>query len=352
MMYQNEPKARSPSLTICIATYNRARYIGETLDSILAQIQGCVELVVVDGASPDHTPEVLARYVAQFPGLRYYREQENSGVDGDYDKAVSYARGDYCWLMSDDDLLRPDAVARVLDAIRTGVDLVVVNSEIRSADFSALLQPQCLKIEADAAYTASEAERFFLDAANYLSFIGGVVVRRSVWLERDRSSYYGSLFVHVGVLFQKPLENGAYLISDPLIVIRYGNAMWTSRGFEIWMFKWPSLIWSFAGFSDQAKAGVYPREPWRLPRKLVLQRGIGGYGLQEYRRHIAARARWWSRVMPWLVAMIPAWLVNLLASVYCIFVNKGARSGLYDLVRSPHATRLGRYLARHFSDIR
>ena len=144
---------------------------------------------------------------------------ENSGVDTDFDKSVGYALGEYCWLMTDDDLLRPGAVARVLSAVRTGVDLVVVNSEIRSADFSVLLEPRILKIESDVDYQANHAERFFVETANYFSFIGGVVVRRSVWLERDRASYYETLFVHVGVLFQRPLENGVHVIANPLIVM-------------------------------------------------------------------------------------------------------------------------------------
>ena len=78
-----------PRLTICIATYNRAKFIGETLDSILSQMHLGVELVIVDGASPDNTPEVMAEYTSQYPALRYYRETENSGIDGDYDKAIA-----------------------------------------------------------------------------------------------------------------------------------------------------------------------------------------------------------------------------------------------------------------------
>ena len=114
------------------------------------------------------------------------------------------------------------------------------------------------------------------------------------------------------------------------------------------MFKWPDLIWSFAGFSGEAKSQVCPREPWRLLRMLVLHRGIGGYGVQEYYRHIAARIKDWSRMVSWLIAMSPARLNNLLASLYFIFLNRNARCTLYDLSRSRHATRIGRYLARHF----
>ena len=80
----------APELSICIATYNRGKFIGETLDSILSQLVPGVELIVVDGASPDDTPGVMAQHLSHHPEIRYYREQVNSGFDRDYDKTVRY----------------------------------------------------------------------------------------------------------------------------------------------------------------------------------------------------------------------------------------------------------------------
>lgn len=339
-------KAQSIKLSICIATYSRGKFIGETLDSILSQMLPGVELVVVDGASPDNTPEVMAQYLLRYPEIRYFREQENSGIDADYDKAVGYARGEYCWLMTDDDLLRGGAVSRVLASLDGCPDLVVVNAEVKNADFSTVFDTGILKFSSDREYGEKDREVFFSEVAKYLSFIGGVVIKRQVWLERDRASYYGSLFIHVGVIFQHQPVIRVKVIANPLIVIRYGNAMWTARGFEIWMFKWPQLVWSFADFSAQSKAAVSRREPWRLIKQLVLYRAIGGYGLAEYQQYIASRAQGASRWLYRAIAMIPASIVNTFAALYCVLINRNARSGLYDISRSRHATWLSRLLAR------
>ena len=60
-----------------------------------------------------HRKLVLERYLEPGRPLRYFRESVNSGVDRDYDKAVGYASGEYCWLMTDDDLLQiPDFSAK------------------------------------------------------------------------------------------------------------------------------------------------------------------------------------------------------------------------------------------------
>ena len=73
----------TPKLSICIATFNRSKFISETLDSILAQLDSRVEIIVVDGASPDNTKDVLEEYIYRNPQLKYYCEQVNSGVDAD-----------------------------------------------------------------------------------------------------------------------------------------------------------------------------------------------------------------------------------------------------------------------------
>src|SRR4029077_6991959 len=157
-------------------TYNRAAFIAETLDSILEQITADVELIVVDGASPDNTAEVIGRVALRYPALRYHRQNENSGVDRDYDKAIGYAAGEYCWLMTDDDVLVPGALRRVLAALEGGPDLLVVNSEIRNRDLSVTLESPRLDVSEDLEFDANRREEFFAKTANYLSFIGGAVI--------------------------------------------------------------------------------------------------------------------------------------------------------------------------------
>jgi abequosyltransferase len=333
-------------LSICIATFKRSRFIGQTLDSILDQMQPGVELLVVDGASPDDTPEVMAYYVGKHPEIRYYRENRNSGIDADYEKAVGYAKGDYCWLMTDDDLLKPDAIGAVLRAIEDSPKLVVLNSEVCSTDFSVVLTPRFIQIEKDKFYCSSELDSLFAETAGALSFIGCVVIRRTVWQARVRERYMGTLFIHVGVIFQAPALDSVRVIAEPLISIRYGNAMWTSRGFEIWMFKWPDLLWSFTQIAERSKSIVSPREPWRQLRKLLLYRAIGGYDRAEYRRSIESRVSGTRKCCVIGIAILPAKLANAIASAYCGLFARRARTNMYDLVRSENASWFTRLVAR------
>jgi abequosyltransferase len=226
---QSSADSGRPALSICIATYNRCTYIAQTLEAILDRLPAGVELVIVDGASSDNTAAVIEPFARASSAVRYIRESSNSGVDRDFDKAVCHARGEYCWLMSDDDVLVPGAVARVLEQLEPPLDLLVVNSRICNADLSVELSPRYLGITSDRCYDAKSGDSFLGEVGDYLSFIGGVVIRQSRWLERER--YLGTLFIHAGVIFQAPLSR-IKILADSLIVIRYGNAMWSDRGYE------------------------------------------------------------------------------------------------------------------------
>jgi len=86
-------------LSICIPTYNRADYIGETLSSIISQSGDDIEIVIVDGASTDNTEGVVNEFQGRFENIHYHREKKNNGVDADLAKSVALAQGEYCWLM-------------------------------------------------------------------------------------------------------------------------------------------------------------------------------------------------------------------------------------------------------------
>ena len=334
-------------LSLCIATLNRAGYIGQTIDAILPQLTPEVELVVVDGASHDETPTLMAQYERLHPNIVYRREAQNCGFDSDFDKAVAYARGDYCWLMSDDDLIVPGAIAQVLTRLADSPQAVIVNADIRDRELRELLKPRQMALDDDRDYGEADHERFLTDAGSYLSFIGAVVVERAWWLGRERAAYYGSMFVHMGVLFQLPAPALVKCVAQPLVQIRYGNAQWTARAFEIWMFKWPSLIWSFGHFSEKARCQVSCRHPGTSLRTLVWYRGLGAWDAAQLSHDgIAPRERVFHALAP-LVSRLPVRPLNAALAVYCAISRHGdSAMKLYDLAQSAGSSATARRLAR------
>ncbi len=348
MIEDKSYKKGTPKLSICIATYNRGKFIAETLDSILGQMKPGIELIVVDGASQDNTEEVMRQYLLRHDDIYYYRETENSGVDRDYDKAVSYARGEYCWLMTDDDLLCSGALSLILNCLNESYDLVVVNAEVRNNDFSKLLKNRLLEFTEDKEYWTNDSEQFFTEASKYLSFIGGVIIKRKLWLERDRSSYYGTQFIHVGVIFQHPPLERIKIISNPLIVIRYGNAMWKPKSFDIWVMTWPRLISSFSDFPDNIKQRIGSCDPWKQMKNLVFYRALGAYSVVEFRKLMPNHTLSLARIIAYIVSVFPGPLVNFIVILYQCLCKKSPLIALHDLKYCPYSSSIGRFWLRFF----
>jgi glycosyltransferase involved in cell wall biosynthesis len=326
------------TLSICIATRNRAGFIGATLESIVCQATDQVEIVVLDGASTDDTEPVVRRYQERFPRLRYLRQETNMGVDRDFATAVDLAQGAYCWLFSDDDVLKPGAIRVVLDAIRHDYALIIANAEVRNADLSEVLEAKRLPFTTNKTYKPIENQLLLTDTLDYLTFIGCVIIKRQVWGAREKEKYFGSFFIHVGIIFQRPLPDDALAIAEPLVSIRYGNAMWLNKYFEIWMFKWPGLVWSFADFTDSVKHRVCPKEPWRSLTTLLLFRAKGVYAKKEYAEWLQPLLEsYWDRVLSRAIASFPGRAANLLFFVYfSIFRRPSSRRQiLVDLANSP-----------------
>jgi glycosyltransferase involved in cell wall biosynthesis len=342
-------------ISICIPTLNRGDYIGETLESIVSQLENGVEVVIIDGGSLDKTESVVDLYQKLFPAIRYIKspaskkQPSNEGFDRDCNYAVEVANGEYCWLMTDDDLLLPGAISRVLQYTDGTRDLIIANAEVRNIDFTKVLEARRLNIFEDKDYGIEERDTFLATVGSYVSFVGGVIIRRDLWMERDRKSYYGTLFIHVGVIFQHPPLQKTKVIADPLIIIRYGNAMWMSRGFEIWMFKWPELIWSFPDFSSKAKEAVCSREPWKRMRVIFLHRAMGGYTRKEFDHFFSCSVRGIRRILLFGISIFPAKIANFVVSLYFVFVKRKFHMDLDSLLRSPNATWASRFLARFLS---
>ncbi len=110
----------TPWLSILVPVYGVEAYLPACLDSILAQADEGVEVVLVDDASPDGCAAVLADYAARYPQrVRVLTHECNQGISAARNTLLEAARGEYLWFIDSDDLLEPRALAslkRITDA--------------------------------------------------------------------------------------------------------------------------------------------------------------------------------------------------------------------------------------------
>jgi glycosyltransferase involved in cell wall biosynthesis len=115
-----------PLVTVIIGAYNAERYLGEAIESVLAQTYPDVELIVVDDGSTDRTGEIAESYGDRVRCIR----QANGGMAASRNRAIPEARGDYLAFLDADDRFPPDKLASQLAVFEAGPELDVVYGHV------------------------------------------------------------------------------------------------------------------------------------------------------------------------------------------------------------------------------
>jgi glycosyltransferase involved in cell wall biosynthesis len=107
----------APTASVVIPTFNRSRGLRRALASVLAQSFVDFEALVVDDASTDGTPDLVASFTD--PRVRYQRQPINVGVARNWGTGLSLARGEFVALLMDDDWYGPEFLAHRVVALRS-----------------------------------------------------------------------------------------------------------------------------------------------------------------------------------------------------------------------------------------
>lgn len=119
---------RRPKLSLCISTFNRGRWVALSLRNIFSQISEArddLEILVVDNTSTDGTPEMMAPFFDR-SDFRFVRNLQNVGMLGNLAVTAHHARGEYIWILGDDDLVRPGVIERILGVLREKPELALI----------------------------------------------------------------------------------------------------------------------------------------------------------------------------------------------------------------------------------
>ncbi|MFT0848093.1 glycosyltransferase family 2 protein [Actinomycetaceae bacterium L2_0104] len=104
-----------PVVSVIIPLFNSEDYLGETLDSLLAQTFLDWEAILVDDASSDDSFEVASRYSASDSRFRVLRQSTNMGAAKARNRALGQARGRYIAYLDSDDYWFPDKLEAQID---------------------------------------------------------------------------------------------------------------------------------------------------------------------------------------------------------------------------------------------
>jgi glycosyltransferase involved in cell wall biosynthesis len=214
------PMAEKPLASVLMSNYNYGRYVGEAIESVLAQTYSRLELVICEDGSTDQSCDVIGEYQQRDSRVTLIRKA-NGGQASGYNAAFAASRGEVICFLDSDDVYLPAKLERIVEAFcanpeagALGHKLIRVNERRRPIGLAPLLARMPTGWQGD----------YMLRNAGFLEYMapgGGLSLRREIARrifplpETGPLSHYGDV----------PLMRLAPLMTN-LVAIEEGLAEW------------------------------------------------------------------------------------------------------------------------------
>lgn len=199
-------------LTIAIPTYNRVTTLKKCLDQLLEQPGiNKTEILVSDNASTDSTQEFMQEYAKEHSMVQYHRNSENIGPDRNFLKCYELATSEYVYLLSDDDILLPDVLETILEALDNNPVFVHLNSCSLLDEEKKIYSLPRYKEEGNLEF--SDRTEFFKKIGIRITFLSALIMKKSILDEiQNKESYIGSYFLQSHLAIKCLASKGTYVL--------------------------------------------------------------------------------------------------------------------------------------------
>lgn len=181
LVWDRRPTAPTDDvLSVGMATYNRVGYLSEALDSILDQETHSFHVHIVDDASSDDTPKLLAGL--EDPRVGFARQKTNRGWLVNCNAVLAGMDAEYATLLGDDDIMLPGALDRAKAFLDSHPECSFVHAAFNIIDSAGTVQVECANntqtLHAD---TVESGDEFIARCMR----LGNHVISQTVMMRRD-----------------------------------------------------------------------------------------------------------------------------------------------------------------------
>lgn len=238
---------KSPVLSICIPTNNRSSFLQKNLLAVGQMATKDIEIIIGDDASTDNTSEIIEKFKKDYPSLKLTVKRFKNRVffDRIVLAMVEAAKGEFCWLLGDDDLPKKGSIGRILGIIKKNPNLALIHLNYSRYD-NLLKKVTAVRmvngISKDIHFEKFEDYYFKPIKNSYFKFLGthtitmsSDVVNRKMWLKAASKlkKYIGHNFIHsfvIGTMIKE--KSSIYFVAKPQV-------QYLSNNHRIW----PNDIW-------------------------------------------------------------------------------------------------------------
>lgn len=210
-----------PKVSICIPVYNRSKYLYECINSALSQNYENLEVIIGDDNSDDETTLNIINGFLKNKRVRYYKNNENLGINRNYERLIDFSEGEWLVLLSNDDYFTDNTfISQAIDRVKN-----IPNASVLCGGYRTITENELGKVEERFDYTDGifSGREFFLKGFDgfWPDFcICDMLMKKSAIRGTKLNSFiYSSPDFYFFMLLC--LAGDVYVLSKPFLMYRY-----------------------------------------------------------------------------------------------------------------------------------
>lgn len=134
-------------LSIIVPVYNVEKYVKKCINSLLDELDECVEIIIVDDCTPDKSIKLCESLVKGIKNVKIIKREYNGGLSAARNTGIEIANGKYCWFVDSDDYIIHGSLKKIINLLKYTNDELILFNHLRVDESGKQIYKSDLKSE-------------------------------------------------------------------------------------------------------------------------------------------------------------------------------------------------------------